>query len=69
MGGLVRGVADDYIIRTLHTEGPKVMGEVIYNPPPNSRRPRQEYGESNRVMVDTVAEVARRAHLSRAEYS
>ncbi|XP_069941770.1 glutamate receptor-like [Cherax quadricarinatus] len=39
----------------------------MYNPAQNCRRPREEYEESNRAMVNTLAGVARRAHSSRAK--
>ncbi|KAK8718619.1 hypothetical protein OTU49_014600, partial [Cherax quadricarinatus] len=57
----------DYIVGTLQSVEHKVVIAVMYNPPQNCRRPREEYEESNRAMVDTLAEVARRAHSSRAK--
>ncbi|KAK8748334.1 hypothetical protein OTU49_016085 [Cherax quadricarinatus] len=57
----------DYIVGTIQSGEHKVVIGVMYNPPQNCRRPREEYEENNRVMVDTLAEVARRAHSSRAK--
>ncbi|KAK8747749.1 hypothetical protein OTU49_016574 [Cherax quadricarinatus] len=57
----------DYIAGTLQSGEHKVVIAVMYNPPQNCRMPSEEYEESNRAMVDTLAEVARRAHSSRAK--
>lgn len=67
MRRLGRGEVDDYIVGTLQIGGRKMMIALVYNPPSNSRRQRQEYEESNRVMVDTLAKVARKAHVGRAK--
>nr|XP_053643043.1 uncharacterized protein LOC128696061 [Cherax quadricarinatus] len=57
----------DYLVGTIQSEGHKVIIAVMYNPPQNCRRPREEYDESNRAMIDTLAEVARRAHMGGAK--
>lgn len=63
---LVRNVTDDYILQRL-TGSPKVTIVVMYILPSNNRRSRQKYEESKSVILDTIAKVTRRAHMSRAK--
>lgn len=40
---------------------------VLYNPPPNNRRLRQEYEDNNNAMTDIIADMAISAHRAQVK--
>ncbi len=44
----------DYITGTITMGGPKIIVTLIYNPPLNDRRPRQEFDRNNMATINII---------------